>query len=205
MDTPADRRRDAKIAELLETALELVGDEGLDGLTVARLAKRMHWTKGALYRYYDSKDQLIAALNAHVLDRWSTRADHALQDHTEPLPRLRALLATLIELSASEPQAFGLIALTMAHPANLVASIQDAVHIQPMMGLLGRFAVELESAMLQGSLTPGDPLQRALTLVFSGIGLLQVRKLARLAPQTFDADRLAATAFDDLLDAWSPR
>lgn len=196
------RRRQARIDELLDEGLLLVAEEGLDALTVARLARRMDWTKGAMYRYFRGKDELVAALNARVLDRWSQAAREAVEGLDAPLDRLEALVGSLRLASAREPHAFGMVALTMADPRNLVADPADAVHIPQMMGLLRLVTVELERAHHDGLLTPGDPLARALRLVFSLIGVLQLRKLERFGRATFSADAHADAVFKDYLAAW---
>lgn len=197
------RRRRARIEELLDEGLHLVAEEGLDALTVSRLARRMDWTKGAMYRYFRGKDELVAALNARVLDRWTEVAGRAIDGLEAPQQRLEALVTALIGLSGREPHAFGMVALTMADPRNLVADPGDAVHIPQMMGLLRLVTVEIEAAQELGELTPGDPLARALRLVFSLIGVLQLRKLERFGRATFAADAHAEAVFRDLVTAWS--
>ena len=208
-ETPGDRRRErrrqARIDELLDEGIQLVAEEGLDALTVARLAARMDWTKGAMYRYFRGKDELVASLNARVLDRWNTAAEQAVQGIEVPLARVEALAETLIRMSALEPQCFGMIALTMADPRNLVADPRDAVHIPQMMALLEQVTVAIEQAQAAGALTPDDPLARALRLVFSLIGVLQLRKLERFGRETFSAERHARAVLRDHLSAWSPR
>ena len=187
---------------LLDAGLALVGESGLDGLTIAALAARMDWTKGAMYRYYSSKDELVAALNARVLEVWDAAAVEALEGVVGSRRRVEVLVETLIRLSREQPHAFGMVALTMADPRDLVESIEDAVHIPKMMALLGRVTADLHRGAADGVFTPGDPLQRALRLVFSLVGVLQLRKLARFDP-AFAADALAASTASDLLDSWS--
>ena len=88
------RRRQKKLDELLDAALELVAEEGLDGLTVSALAKRMEWTKGAMYRYFRGKHELVSALNRRVIDAWTEEVEAVVAlEHSTHVDALRAIVA----------------------------------------------------------------------------------------------------------------
>ena len=52
---------------IVDAALELLDDDGLDALTMARLAERLGVGTMSLYRHVDGKDDLIDAVAAQVL------------------------------------------------------------------------------------------------------------------------------------------
>ena len=52
--------------EVLEAALELLDDVGLDALTTRRLAERLGVRPGALYRHFASKRALLDAMTEHI-------------------------------------------------------------------------------------------------------------------------------------------
>jgi AcrR family transcriptional regulator len=47
------------LAEIVSAAVEIADSDGLDGLSMQRLAKRLGVTPMALYRYVDTKDDLV--------------------------------------------------------------------------------------------------------------------------------------------------
>ncbi len=50
--------------EIINVALELISEKGIQGLTIKNLAKKIGITEPAIYRHYDSKtDILIAVLD----------------------------------------------------------------------------------------------------------------------------------------------
>jgi TetR/AcrR family tetracycline transcriptional repressor len=53
--------------EVLQTALELLDEVGIDDLTVRRLADRLGVRPGALYRHFESKRALLDAMVAHLV------------------------------------------------------------------------------------------------------------------------------------------
>src|SRR5262245_46119353 len=73
------RRHDDRTAEtLLDTAEQIVEAEGVDALTVRRVAEAAGTTTRAVYSVYGSKEGLVAGL--------STRAYEWLQASLEALP-----------------------------------------------------------------------------------------------------------------------
>ncbi|MCL5734119.1 MAG: TetR/AcrR family transcriptional regulator [Actinobacteria bacterium] len=57
--TQAERRE-----EIIDAALELLGEYGLEGTTVSRIADAVGLTPGALYRHFESRNAILAAANA---------------------------------------------------------------------------------------------------------------------------------------------
>jgi TetR/AcrR family transcriptional regulator, tetracycline repressor protein len=54
-------------AEVLQAAIELLDEVGLDGLTMRLLAARLGVRASALYRHYPSKQALLDAMAAHLV------------------------------------------------------------------------------------------------------------------------------------------
>lgn len=57
-----DARRARNQAAILDAAYELVDQHGIDGLVMRDLAKRSDFSMATIYKYFDSKDAIIAAL-----------------------------------------------------------------------------------------------------------------------------------------------
>lgn len=67
-DTPIrQRRKDARPAELLEAALALFGEKGFAATRTEEVAQRAGVSKGTLYLYYPSKEELFKAVVGHYL------------------------------------------------------------------------------------------------------------------------------------------
>ena len=75
-----DRRR-----EFLQQAIEFFAEEGFSSST-RDLAKRLNVTQPLLYRYFSSKDELIAEVYETVyVQRWREEWDALLADRSTPL------------------------------------------------------------------------------------------------------------------------
>jgi AcrR family transcriptional regulator len=54
---------------IVATALDLAEDRGVAGVTTAGLARRLHFTEAALYRYFPGKGAIIASALRHMGER----------------------------------------------------------------------------------------------------------------------------------------
>lgn len=66
MDQPSSRRwqrrKHARAGEILEAAAQLMAERGSDAMRIADIAARAGITKGTIYLYFTSKDELLRAL-----------------------------------------------------------------------------------------------------------------------------------------------
>ncbi|MGW5073710.1 TetR/AcrR family transcriptional regulator [Rhodococcus sp. NPDC004095] len=60
-------RRGLSLDRILDTAVELADVEGVEALSMARLAKRLGFTTMSLYRYVASKDELVDLISDRVI------------------------------------------------------------------------------------------------------------------------------------------
>src|SRR5689334_2373748 len=81
-------------AAVAERALRLGDDEGLDAVTIRRLAQELGVTPMALYWHFKNKDELLLGVINHVLA--DVRSDRAAADPWAV--QLRAMLATLVDV-----------------------------------------------------------------------------------------------------------
>jgi AcrR family transcriptional regulator len=79
--------RQERTARLLEAAVELFLEQGLDPTTIDDLTRRAGTAKGSFYRYFHSKAHLVEVLFAPVqegVERLFARADQALTAAQDP-------------------------------------------------------------------------------------------------------------------------
>jgi AcrR family transcriptional regulator len=81
-------------------ALEVLADEGVEGVRVEPLAKRLHTTKGSFYWHFKDREALIGA----ALDAWVEAGTEAIIRHVDanagdPRASLKALWERTLEES----------------------------------------------------------------------------------------------------------
>ena len=100
----ADRTRLSKQV-VVERALALGDAEGLEALTIRRLATELGVTPMALYWHFRNKEELLAALGDQVWNELDTDVDAAASWHRQ----LRGLLESLLHVLRMHPCASQLI------------------------------------------------------------------------------------------------
>ncbi len=66
---PGVRGRERTRARLLEAAAEVFAEVGLDAASVEAICERAGFTRGAFYSNFESKDELMLAVTAHISEQ----------------------------------------------------------------------------------------------------------------------------------------
>lgn len=117
---PADAKRPRlSKAAVVGRAMALADAEGLDALTIRRLAQELQVTPMALYWHFRTKDELLDALASQIWNEIDTHVEAGA-----PWPaQLRALLESLVQVLRAHPSASQLlIAGEKRSPATLQAA-----------------------------------------------------------------------------------
>jgi AcrR family transcriptional regulator len=207
-----DKRRGARRERILDAAFELVSEAGLDGLTIGALALRLDYTPGALYRYFSSKEALMAGLEGRALEVVYVALSHGLERLSERRTGVSeqvAALSDVLELARlytaqldAHRDAMQLIGRMLAEPRPLVPDSLLPEVVTVFEGLLGLVAERFERAQRCGALCSGSGRDRALLYWASIQGALQLDKLSRLDPDRFDPRRLVPSLASVLLRGW---
>ncbi|RJP30729.1 MAG: TetR/AcrR family transcriptional regulator [Actinobacteria bacterium] len=76
--------------KIIRAALEVFADKGLHGATVVEIAKAAGITGGALYRYFDSKEEIfLAVVDAHTATMQALDLVRELMPELEPKTALK--------------------------------------------------------------------------------------------------------------------
>ena len=71
MTSPVISRRQQRRTEILAAALDLLKASGFGKLTMKKIASRVGLSEAALYRYFDTKDELIFAIHGYISDEFT--------------------------------------------------------------------------------------------------------------------------------------
>jgi AcrR family transcriptional regulator len=105
--TASARRQDRNRRAILDAALALIEESGVDGWSMRELAGRVDYTAGALYRYFDGKAALLTALTAEAMQNLGERLN-ACRSTEGPLGLLEELGLAYLGFAAAEPTLFRL-------------------------------------------------------------------------------------------------
>jgi len=94
--------------QLIETAWELVERDGLDQLSLARLAAQFNIKAPSLYKHIKNKAALIRAVNAYTLERLFAQLYDAIEDNTQPQAQLMAMATAFRAFAHAYPTTYTL-------------------------------------------------------------------------------------------------
>lgn len=210
------RNRARRSAEFLSVALRIVAEEGLDALTMARLADEVDTAIGAVYRYFPSKGDLVAAIQADAIDQLQRSHDASVEPVVEALGAKRwrepGALVRLVVLSrwfcaaaAEYPQEVRLLQLVSAREtASLTPEAAQAL-LPPTLALVETIRATIEAAADAGAIDNGGALERSIMWLTAFGGVFVADDLEEYLPEVLGGGRLVRRLNVDLLVGWGAR
>jgi AcrR family transcriptional regulator len=186
---PAAERR----VEIGEASLRIVGGRGVTALTTANLAREVGLTTGALFRHFDSLEDILREAVRQGLEKMeSTFPDRSLP----PLERIEALARNRVELLSKDAGLAWLVRSDQALPM----LPKDAVDsLQEYVSRSRRFLLEaIEEGGREGSIRR-DVEPQALLVTVAGtihalVGMPGAHRLAK-GSRTVPPERVLAGLF----------
>ena len=214
------RNRLERHRSFLEEAKGIVAAEGLEALTMARLAARLDCAVGTAYTYFPSKSALVAEVQRDAIETltesyvlFRSRFDAHVAD-TAPTAEV-ATIAHLVGFArfwiatlTAYPEEARLLQVLMSDPGTDTIVDDDLGRVVPAaMRLLGHARDAFADARAVSALSvgpdPGDQdMERTVVLAATLNGLLLLDRLARVDPGLLDGHRLALATTVDLLRSW---
>jgi AcrR family transcriptional regulator len=125
--TRLERKRGRRIQEILTAAAELFGERGYDAVSLDDVADRLDVSKGSLYYYFATKDELGTAAIETLGHQWTARLEHLAEARaaSPPAQRLHAIVKEHITIAVREyPAALRLFLVPAEWPAAQRARIK---------------------------------------------------------------------------------
>ncbi|SHF28834.1 TetR/AcrR family transcriptional regulator [Streptoalloteichus hindustanus] len=88
-------------ARIMRAAVRLFAEQGFDGTTVQQVVDAAEVTKGALYHYFESKDDLLYEIYHSLIAIQLAGAERILAAGAGPAETVRALVVDLVETTAA--------------------------------------------------------------------------------------------------------
>lgn len=203
------RKQEARKAAILDTALRLAHEEGRPGLAIGRIAEESDYTPGALYRYFESREALMAELQDHAqrnilaalmkeIPKWMAKGS----GDVAALYRLLAAADFYVGLKRILPREAALIGLIVGDPGEF----QSRQHTQRLnesaAALFAQGQALFQNAEATGALPKGDGRERALIFWSTLHGATQIWKLDKVEPNLKEPRYYGVLAARALLAGW---
>lgn len=147
------RRKDARPGELAAAALELFVERGFAGTRLDDVAKRAGVSKGTLYLYFDSKDELFKAIvREGIVSRYVEFEERLRTFEGSSADLIRALVSTWWQEIGATKLA-GITKLMMAEAGNF-PELASFYHDEVITRGLGLFTAAIQRGIDSGEFRP---------------------------------------------------
>jgi AcrR family transcriptional regulator len=190
---PKFRRRKAdRPGEIVEAALQVFAEKGFAAARLDDVAARAGVSKGGLYLYFDTKEEIFRAVVEQAIAPNLEIARALLSAHPGPFPDLVRSLAAHVGRVVETTAVGGVLKMVVGEARNFpeLARIWHERLVGPM---LGAFADAIGEAQARGEVRPGDPRAFALQLVSPLlVGVLWRETFVPVGAPAFDIPALMA-------------
>ena len=208
------RNRQRRAEAFLSAGLRIVTEDGIEALTMARLADELDTAVGSVYRYYSSKDELVAAIQAHAIGRLRRSHDLSVEpvatavsarvgdDDSAALVRLVVLGRWFCAAAERYPEEVRLLQMVSARRSSTLTPATAAGVVPSTMSLVMAVSSTIDDAVTAGGIRPGDGLERAIVWLMAFGGVFAADDLEQYVPGVLGGGRLVRRLNVDLLVGW---
>lgn len=125
-------RFESRHRQLEETALQVLTEQGISGVTLEAVAERLGYTKQSIYYYFKNKEALILSCFRSLLEETRASIESICASDHAPDKKLSDIIRYLISLDS------GKVALFAIHRdgAGIIASLSDEGEREKLAGLM---------------------------------------------------------------------
>jgi len=174
----------------------MMAEDGLDGVAIREVARRLDYSPAALYRYFDGRDQLIAALGADAAEHLAERLRAV--EAASAAERLRGLGLAYLSFAAEEPARFRLLFVEL--PSSRTSLAEGPPPTSPYVIVVQAARDAIESGALSRTLDP-EVVAYTLWSLVHGMAVLGSTHLKGFSADLESAHR---AALDLLIASWKP-
>jgi AcrR family transcriptional regulator len=175
-----------------ETALQLFGEKGYDGVSMNELAEQVGVAKPSLYNYYRAKEDLLLDLVEEGMRQWSTHCMAPFERSESFEQQLAEHLRLTMEFAVERPHVVAVFHHATSHVQGALATRVEEMMEEVEAGIRERFHRRVEEALAAGELDAESPqdLQIFLGIFFHGLLFLQTNCQHQVGPIHERLDRV---------------
>lgn len=98
-----EREKERRRRQILDAAKELISEEGIDNLTMGKIARRSELSKGTLYLYFENKSDLCLAITGMELEDLFRDFSDIIQKDKPGLRLIEEMGETFLDYVTSRP------------------------------------------------------------------------------------------------------
>lgn len=203
---PKFRRRKAdRPGEIVEAALAVFAERGFAAAKLDDIARRAGVSKGALYLYFETKEDLFRAV-VHQAIAPNMQAIRALvAAHPGPIADLLRMVAERLSLLVEIKPIGGVLKMVIAEAANF-PELARVWHDDLVALILGAVSDAIAAAQTRGEVRPGDPRMYAVEVIAPVLlGVIWRETFVPVGAKPFDLEALARQHVETMIEGLKTR
>jgi AcrR family transcriptional regulator len=197
---PKFRRRKAdRPGEIVEAALAVFAEKGFAAARLDEIAARAGVSKGALYLYFATKEELFRAVVEQAIAPNILAVRAMIAAHPGPIGDLLRLVPDRIAALLDTLPVGGVVKMVIGEAGNF-PELARVWHDRLVAQALGAMTDALAAAQARGEVRPGDPRMYALQLIAPLlVGVIWRETFVPVGAPAFDLPALARQHVETML------
>ncbi len=158
------RRSEARPGEIVQAALDVFAEKGFAGAKLDEIAAKAGISKGALYLYFETKEDIFRAVVREAVAPNLDLVEAMLAQATIPFPDLLRLAVARIVMVIGTSR-LGAVAKLVVGESRNFPELAKVWHDEVVSRALGAMTGALARAQERGEIRPGDPRLQAFSIV----------------------------------------
>jgi AcrR family transcriptional regulator len=122
------------IVRIMQGALQAIGARGTRRLSMSDICDASAISRGTLYRYFSTKEDVLAAVSEYVSSNFESGVRDAAEAFSDPLDRFRAVMRFYYDYTAE-------------HTPDRIFEIEPTFHIEFFRSHFGRHKIAVHAAL----------------------------------------------------------
>jgi AcrR family transcriptional regulator len=196
MTKPRERRQKRTRQAILDTALELIIENGADKLSLREIARRIDYSPAGLYEYFGSKDEIVETLCILGNEQLAKHLNTVKPDVSHQ-QRLIEMGLAYVRFARENPQLFKLLFTRFTPSVNEMPASANELDVHDSYGIVFReVEAAISDAVIQTQENYGtSEITYSVWALVHGLAVLQTTYLNDMRFDFENADRHAIEAF----------
>jgi AcrR family transcriptional regulator len=203
---PKFRRRKAdRPGEIVQAAMAVFAEKGFAAARLDDIARRAGVSKGALYLYFETKEDLFRAVVDQAIAPNLEGVFAMIAAHPGPFPDLLRAIAARLALLVDTLPVGGVLKMVIGEARNF-PELARVWHDDLVAHALGALSQAIRAAQARGEVVEGDARTYALEIISPMLIAVIWREIfTPIGAEPFDVPAVAAQHMDAMVRALSPR
>ncbi|MDP4094277.1 MAG: TetR/AcrR family transcriptional regulator [Bacillota bacterium] len=140
-----EREKEEKRSLILQTANEIVGEEGFEKLSIRKIAERIEYSPAIIYHYFQDKEDLINFIIQTKYQKIIGSFSSILTSTENPVEKIRGMARKYIEAALQMPEEYKAIMINSSPKILAYTSVlfKDASLQRPAIGMMCKCLKEI--------------------------------------------------------------